>query len=138
MRDLDPESILIQRLQSAPELQGIEIYAGWPEWEVPPGLQITVALQDIPLDDTVDITGGALKLTAMCWVNVWSTDDKEALTTAHKVHDLLQHVELEMEEGAAVWVQVADVKPQHEHDPAGSIYRYILDVRLQTVEKIGE
>ncbi len=137
MRDLDPESILLELLQSAPELDGIDIYAGWPEWEVPPGLQITVSMQDIPLDDTVDITGNALELTALVWVNVWGTDDSQTWDTARKVHNMLQHLEHEMPEGASLWIWVPDMKPMHEHDPAGTIYRYYLDVRMKTMEKIG-
>jgi hypothetical protein len=41
-----------------------------------------------------------------------------------------------MDEGAGVFIRIDSIKPNHEFDPSGNVYRYMLNALVQTYEVI--
>ena len=136
MRDIDAEGIVLQILKDNIQESEASIYAGWPSWDVPSGLDITTQLLDLDPDDSVDATGQALKINGQVLVNVWSASEDDAREMAVRVHNILQHNQHIMAEGAEVFIRIDGFKPNHEIDPAGNVYRYMLNALVQTYEVI--
>jgi len=134
MRDLDPEQILIDTLKA--QFPVVPIYAGWPGWVVPPGLEITTNLISIDPDYNQDLTGQGIGVISELWANVWAPDEESARSQATAVVNSLNLREIQPANGAAAWFLVQSVKPQHEPAPEGTIYRFIIDIQLRTHEEV--
>lgn len=136
MRKLDYEAVIIERLKQIPQLADIPIMAGWPGWEVPPTLTITVSLMDAPADHSIDVNARSKAIKAQIWVNVWATDDKSAWETATLIDGALDGWRYIPSEGAEIVFITDGIKPQHEIALEGTIYRYQIEIAGSTTEKM--
>lgn len=136
MRDIDPEGLIISVLKGTPDLAEISIYAGWPGWDMPTETEITTSVINTPVDNTADASGQTIKVSTEINVNVWAPDEADARETARKVHDALNHLRIDPVEGAEIWVEVEGIRPAHEIDANGALYRFVVDVQLKTSEAI--